>query len=95
ASSVLASLAGMYHALDAGALPYRGLEVFLTAAVAVMLGGVGSLTGAAAVAFILGIVQSLAVWVLPSQWTGALVFALFLLLILLRPEGLLARPQAR
>lgn len=93
-SSALASLTGAYYALEAGALPYRGLGIFLIASIAVIAGGVGSITGAALAAFVIGIVQSLALAVVPAQWSTAIVFTMFIVWIVVKPEGL-ARATTR
>ena len=88
AGSLLAATAGAYSAFEAGAAPGRGLGVFLIAAIAVIAGGVGSITGAAAAAFVIGIVQSLSLLVVSESWSTTIVFAMFIAWIVVRPEGL-------
>jgi len=85
--------AAAYHALDFGAVPHGGILIFLLSAVAVFMGGVGSLTGTVVVAYALAIVQNLTIWKLPSEWENGIIFFLFLILIILRPTGLLGRKE--
>jgi branched-chain amino acid transport system permease protein len=59
--------------------------------VAVVLGGLGSIPGAVAGGLLIGLVQSLTLLVLPLQLQNAGVFAAFLLVLYLRPQGLFGR----
>jgi branched-chain amino acid transport system permease protein len=90
ASSLLASMVGVYFALDAGAVPYRGLSVFLIAAIAVIAGGIGSIAGAAIAAFAIGVIQSMTLLFVSAHWATAIVFTLFIIWIVIKPEGLAA-----
>ena len=56
--------------------------------VAVIVGGVGSLKGAAAGGFLLGLVQSLGLWQIPTEWQASIAFVILFAMIMLRPEGL-------
>ena len=57
----------------------------------VIVGGVGSLLGAAAAGLIVGLVSSLSVLVMPFVWTNLALFGLLILVLLVRPSGLLKR----
>jgi len=63
------------------------INVFLI----VIVGGVGSLLGAAAAGLLVGLVSSLSVLVIPFVWTNLALFALLILVLLIRPSGLLKR----
>lgn len=84
----LAAPAGFLLAADVGAVPYRGSLFVILGIIATILGGIGSIPGAAVAGTALGILQSLAIWRLPSEWQNAVVFTLFLAVIILRPTGL-------
>jgi branched-chain amino acid transport system permease protein len=86
--SVLAAPAGVLLAIDAGATPYRGTTLVLLAMIAVIFGGIGSILGAAVAALILALLENMSILVISSAWTEALVFAVFLVLILVKPTGL-------
>lgn len=71
-----------------GASTHMGFAAVFMAFVAVIVGGVGSLRGAVAGGFLLGLVQSLGLWQIPTEWQGSIAFVVLYLMIMLRPEGL-------
>jgi branched-chain amino acid transport system permease protein len=71
--------------------PEVGANFILIAFVTVALGGFGSVAGAFWAGIIVGIVEVLGGFLLGPQYKLALVLALFLLVVLLRPQGLLGR----
>lgn len=71
--------------------PFVGVEYVVVMFVAVVLGGLGSVTGALAGGLIIGLVQSVSqVWA-SAQLANVWVFVLFLLILYVRPQGLLGR----
>jgi branched-chain amino acid transport system permease protein len=72
-----------FTSYDQGAL--LGLKGFSAA----MLGGVGSLAGAALGGLLLGLAEALAAGLLSSQFKDTISFLILLLVLLLRPNGLL------
>jgi branched-chain amino acid transport system permease protein len=99
--SVLAFGIGAAFAGIAGALiaptyyifPQVGHAFTLKSFVIVVLGGMGSVVGASIGGVLIGVVESLAALYLASGLKEAVVFALFLLLLLFRPSGLLGRAR--
>ena len=86
----LAGLAGVLAAPIRGAEPFMGPEALGIAFVVVVIGGMGSFSGALAGGLLIGIVQS----VMSSLWSeGAnlMIYVAMALVILLRPRGLLGR----
>ena len=73
--------------------PYVGMPMLLSAVVALIIGGVGRFEAPILGGFIIGILQSLAVWVFSSRWQDAVTFTLLILFLLLRPQGLLGEKQ--
>src|ERR1700675_3746660 len=71
--------------------PEVGANFILVAFVTVALGGFGSVAGAFWAGIIVGIVEVLGGFLLGPQYKLALVLALYLLVVLLRPQGLLGR----
>ena len=71
--------------------PEVGANFILIAFVTVALGGFGSVAGAFWAGIIVGIVEVLGGFLLGPQYMLALVLALYLLVVLLRPQGLLGR----
>jgi branched-chain amino acid transport system permease protein len=61
----------------------------------VVLGGMGSMLGAFWGGMTIGLVQQLSTLVLPTQLQNTAIFVVFLLIVLLRPEGLFGRSAER
>ena len=72
----------------ASMIPATPLELMIAAVIATILGGIGSLHGAAISAVFLSLLQSASVLVIPSQWQGSLVYFVLFAVILLFPTGL-------
>jgi branched-chain amino acid transport system permease protein len=71
--------------------PEVGADFILIAFVVVALGGFGSVTGAFYAGIIVGVVEVLGGFLIGPQYKLALVLLLYLLVVLLRPQGLLGR----
>jgi len=89
--SALAGVAGILVALDVDMNPTMGMRFLMMGVVAVIIGGVGSITGTALGALLLGMAQHLGVWKISSQWQDAIAFAILLIFLLFRPEGFLGK----
>lgn len=87
-SGGLAAVASAATALDAGFDPGVGLRAVLIGAVATIVGGRGSLPGAAAAGIFIGVLRALVVWFVSAQWEDAVTFALLAASMLLLPGGL-------
>jgi branched-subunit amino acid ABC-type transport system permease component len=74
-----------------GVSPFIGLPAVLIGAMALFLGGLNSLLGAAIGGFLIGFVENVALIAIPSAWQAAFTYSLFFILILIRPTGLLGR----
>ena len=68
--------------------PTVGLSFALFAFVIVVLGSLGSVTGAMFGGFIIGIVESLGSVYISSEWRLIIVFVIFILVLVFKPEGL-------
>lgn len=91
----LGAAAGLLVGLNYGTITFNmgelaGLQAF-TAAV---LGGIGNIPGAVVGGLILGLLQSLSATVIPTQWTDAIAFAVLILVLALRPRGVLGERVA-
>ncbi len=87
-----AGVAGVLLSTFFPIFPEVGANFILVAFVTVALGGFGSVAGAFWAGIIVGIVEVLGGFLLGPQYKLALVLALYLLVVLLRPRGLLGRP---
>jgi branched-chain amino acid transport system permease protein len=87
-------LAGEYKTVD----PLMGFAPGLKAFVAAVIGGIGKLSGAVLGAFILGIAEMLFAGLLPTEITpyrDAFVFVLLIIVLLIRPNGILGDEEGR
>jgi branched-chain amino acid transport system permease protein len=75
--------------------PYVGLEFVIIMYTGVVLGGMGSIAGAFWGGLTIGLVQQLSTLFLPMQLQNAAIFAVFLLVVLVRPEGFFGRNVER
>lgn len=85
--SALAGIAGILMAFDVDMSPTMGMKALMMGVVAVIIGGVGSISGIAAGALLLGLAQHLGAWKIGSQWQDAIAFAILLIFLLIRPQG--------
>lgn len=68
--------------------PYMGIEVFITAIVAMFIGGVGRYGTCVLGGIILGVLQAVTSYYLSSSWNNAVTFILLLIILFLRPQGI-------
>jgi len=89
-----AAAAGIAGALMATAYPWSpsvGETFGLTAFVVVALGGFGSVPGALIAGLLIGLIQSLSAFWLGAIYKDIVVYALFVALLWLRPQGLMGK----
>lgn len=92
--SLLVVPAALLSAAGSGLNPAIGHHVMLISLAATIVGGVGSLRGAACAGLVLGLAENLALAVFEPQWSEAITFIVLFLFILFRPAGLFGRPIA-
>ena len=93
-AGALAGVGGVVFALYNTNLSFlTGFRTGLIAFTAAVLGGIGNLPGAVFGAMLIGLLQGFCdglPWHSPgSQWTEAVIFGILILILVLRPEGLL------
>jgi branched-chain amino acid transport system permease protein len=90
--SALAAAAGILYAGAYPQLePYMGIVPGLKAFVAAVLGGIGSIPGAMAGGLVMGIAETLTKGFLSSQLADAIAFGILILILVVRPAGLMGR----
>jgi len=88
-SGALAGIAGVLIGLAFNSVHFMmGEPPLLRAFVVVVLGGLGSVTGAVVAGMLLGLIQALGVAYLSSGLADAIIFGLLFLLLVARPTGL-------
>ncbi len=68
---------------------FNGFAAGLKAFTAAVLGGIGNIAGAMLGGFAIGLVESLTTQLLSDQWSNIVVFALLVVVLIVRPSGLL------
>lgn len=89
AGMALAGLGGMLLGLDTGIDPLTGFRIMLSVFAAAVVGGLGSVPGAVLGAILVGVGEELSLLVLDPAYRTAVGFAAILLVLSLRPAGLL------
>jgi branched-chain amino acid transport system permease protein len=90
--SALAGAGGILYALNVHSIdPLMGILPGIKALVAAVLGGIGSLPGAALGGLLLGMVESLIGGSSISSYRDAVAFGILILILLLRPAGILGK----
>jgi branched-chain amino acid transport system permease protein len=87
---MLAGAAGLIYALYETTVWYfQGFRAGLIAFTAAVMGGIGNVRGAVLGGLIIGCIQQISDNRIGPQWTPAIVFAYLILIMTLRPRGLL------
>jgi branched-chain amino acid transport system permease protein len=89
-ASALAGAAGVLLAWNfTGLSPFFGVKVGLKGLAIMLLGGLGNVTGAMVGGLVIGVVEVLSVAYLASSYRDAFAFAVMIVILLVRPTGLL------
>jgi len=92
----LAGAAGTMYALAYPVIdPYMGIMVGWKAFISAVVGGIGNIRGAMIGAFILGGVEIMVTAFFPSTYRDFVAFSLLMLLIVIRPYGILGQPRTQ
>jgi branched-chain amino acid transport system permease protein len=92
--AILAAVGGVLIGLTVGKLnPYIGFVAGIKAFTAAVLGGIGSIPGAMLGGMLLGLAETFASGYMPAEYKDVVAFGLLILVLLVRPTGLLGRPD--
>lgn len=90
--SALAGAAGVLIALYYNSLePLMGMTPGIKSFVAAVLGGIGIIPGAALGGFVIGLLETFATAIGLSDFRDAIVYAILIVILLIRPAGLLGK----
>lgn len=78
-------------AITTGLQPADGAHIMLISIAATIVGGIGSIKGAALAGLLLGVTESVVVAVVQTQWSQAASFVVLFAFILFRPNGLFGK----
>lgn len=94
-AGALAGAAGVLVGLAFNSIHFMmGEPYLLRGFVVIILGGLGSVPGAMLASFLFGMIQTLTIAYLPSGLTDAIIYSALFLILLVRPNGLLGKPDA-
>ena len=89
-ASVISAVAAVFTLLNEGATPTMGFYPVFVAFVVAVVGGLGSIPGSIAGGYLVGLVESLGLWKIPTEWQNSIAFVLLFVVLLVRPQGLFA-----
>ena len=92
--SALAGAAGVLVGIYYNSLsPLMGVNIGTKAFVAAVVGGIGSIPGAMCGGLIIGLVETFVAMIGLSTWKDAVVYAILIVILLVKPTGLLGKNQ--
>jgi branched-chain amino acid transport system permease protein len=86
--SFLIAPAAILITIERGATPDLGHWAILYAFMPVIVGGIGSIPGAALGGIIIGLAESIGIWKISSQWQVGIAFVVLVVVLILKPTGL-------
>lgn len=90
--SSLAASAGMMNATYYGTITFMMGFIFgLKAFTAAVIGGIGSIPGAMLGGLVLGLLETFGTYALGSEWKDVFAFIILILLLVLKPTGMLGK----
>jgi branched-chain amino acid transport system permease protein len=90
-----AGLAGVLVSMTEEISPFMGFPLTVTAFVVVILGGLGNVLGSLLGGLLLGVLETFGVALTAPSYRSIMIYAVFIAVLLLRPQGLLGAGRAR
>lgn len=90
-TGAVAAIAGISIGLQSSLAPELGWHMLMYAFAAAILGGMGDVRGAVLGGFLMGVVGELSTLVLPSTYKPVIAFAVIVIVLLVRPNGLMGK----
>ncbi|MGH8826338.1 MAG: branched-chain amino acid ABC transporter permease, partial [Jiangellaceae bacterium] len=95
-SSALGAVAGVLFALNVNSAQLTmGLSIELKGLAVIIVGGLGSLSGAMVGGLLLGLAEVFAIVYIGASWRDVIAFGLLFLILLVRPQGLFGKRAVR
>jgi branched-chain amino acid transport system permease protein len=90
-----AGLAGVLVSMTEEISPFMGFPLTVTAFVVVILGGLGNVLGSLLGGLLLGVLETFGVALTAPSYRSIMIYAVFIGVLLLRPQGLLGAGRTR
>src|SRR5574341_989098 len=87
--SFLAGVAGILIGIEQNLYPQMGLSLVIKGFTGAVIGSLASVPGSVLGSLILGLVENIGIWWLPSGYKDAIAFVLLFVFLLFKPSGLL------
>lgn len=91
--TILVGIAGIMRGYEVAVDPYVGLTITLVASVAVIVGGITSISGTIIACFVIAIIENFSVKFLSAQWRDLLTYTLLILVLIFYQQGLISIKQ--
>lgn len=91
AASLIGALAGILYGMDTSIEPLMGLGLLLKGIITAIIAGLGSITFGILGALLLATSENMAVWFISGEWKDAVAFLILILVLLIRPHGILQK----
>lgn len=92
-SASLAGVAGLFIGSIRFMNPSMGAEPLMKALIVVIFGGVARFTSPIYAAFVVGLVEAFSAFYVGLYWTPAVLFALMIVVLMIKPEGLFGKHE--
>lgn len=92
-SAGLAALTGILLGSVRLVTPTFGAEPLVKALIIVIFGGLGSLGGTIAAAYLIGLLEAALIFFIGIYWAPSMIFVLLIAILLIRPQGLLGKVE--
>lgn len=89
--SAYAGVAAVLVGGETGIQPTMGMSLLLKAVIASIIGGIGNIYGSVAGGLLLGVTENLGIWKVPAEWKDSIAFAILILFLLFRPQGIFSK----
>ncbi len=90
-SAALAGVAGILIGSTRYITPFLGNDPLLKALIVAIFGGLGSLSGTILAAYVIGILEAISIFYIGLYWTPTILFLFMIIMLVIRPEGLLGK----
>lgn len=90
-ASATAGIAGVLIGLEQNLNNQLGTSSIISGFTGAVIGGANSVPGAVLGSMLLGLVENLGIWYLPSGYKSAIAFGLLFVFLLFRPQGILGK----
>lgn len=91
----LAAVGGTVLAVFYPIYPLVGLDFILKSFAIVVLGGMGTIVGSLVGGLVIGVIESMSQSLFQGGWETLIIYSLFLVMLLVRPQGLFGKATTR